>query len=358
VITIVGGGLVGLATARALAGRGHRVTLVDRHAHLGAETSTHNSGVIHAGLYYPPGSLKARLCVDGRERLYEFCRAHRVPHVRCGKLVVARVADLPAMEQLLGTAAANGATLVPVGPAFVHAQEPHVVGDHAWWSPDSGWVDAQALVDALRAAVIAAGGVVLEGRDVVGIDRRPSGGWVVTTSVERLGADTLVNAAGLAADDVSRLAGGAEFAIHPCRGEYATLAPKAAQLVRGLVYPVPGAREHSLGLHLVRTLSGEVLVGPTVRFQEEKDDYETDRLPLDTFLEPARRLVPAITRENLRLGGSGIRAKLHGPDEPFADFLIGRDRQQPSLVHAAGIESPGLTACLAIGEMVADVVAS
>lgn len=355
-IAVVGGGVVGLAAAWALARRGHPVTVLERHARAGSETSTHNSGVIHAGLYYPPGSLKARLCVDGRERLFAFCREHGVPHVRCGKLILAHASDLPAMEQLLTTASSNGATLEAVGRAFVRAREPHAAADHAFWSPDSGWVDAAALVRALCGAVRESGGRVLEGRDVVGIDAAASGTLAIRTPVDRVEADTIVNAAGLWADEVSRLAGGARLVIHPCRGEYARLTQDASDLVSGLIYPVPGAAEHGLGLHLVRTLSGEVLIGPTVRFQADRDDYENGRLPLDAFLEPAQRLVPAITREHLRPGPSGIRPKLHGPDERFADFLIGRDPQQPALVQAAGIESPGLTACLAIGEMVAETV--
>ncbi len=354
VIVVIGAGVVGLACARALATRGRAVCVVERHARVGQESSTHNSGVIHAGLYHPPESLKTRLCHEGRERLYAFCREFDVPHAACGKLIVAARGDEVRLDELCRGALANGARLEAVDAAFVRAREPRVAAARAVWSPDTGWIEAEAYVRRLAAEVQRKGGVVLVGTPVVAIDARP-GGLSVVTERETIEADVVVNAAGLYADAVSRMAGGEPFRIYPCRGEYAELAPRARHLVRGLVYPVPHPSGHGLGVHLTKTGGGAVWIGPTIRYQEDPADYERDRLPLDAFLEPTRVLLPQVTMDDLRLGGSGIRAKLHPPSARFADFLIRRDARVPHLIHAAGIDSPGLTASLAIGEYVASL---
>jgi len=327
------------------------VCVIEPRARAGQETSTHNSGVIHAGLYHPPDSLKTRLCHEGRERLYAFCREFDVPHLHSGKLIVGGAGDEGSLRALHQSAARNGARLEEVSAAFVRGKEPHVAADRALWSPDTGWVDADAYVRRLTAEVERWGGVLLVGTRIREITSR-SGGLAVVTERETIEADVVINAAGLYADGVSQLAGGDPFQIYPCRGEYAELAPRAQSLVRGLVYPVPHASGHGLGVHLTRTASGAVWIGPTIRYQDDPADYERDRLPLDAFLEPTRALLPAVTMADLRLGGSGIRAKLHPPTERFADFLIRRDTRVPGLIHAAGIDSPGLTASLAIGEYV------
>lgn len=356
-VTVIGAGVTGLSCARAIAQRGYSVCVLERHPRPGLETSTHNSGVIHAGIYYPPGALKARLCVEGRHLLYEFCAKHDVPHLRCGKIIVANDHhETPALEALRVRGATNGVEgLELVDPSFVAKREPHVHAVAALFSPESGIVNAEDLVKALHRTGQAEGAIFLPGTRLTGAEQA-SGGVVLRTEREQILTRQVVNAAGLFADDVSRMLGGETFTIYPCRGEYAELTPAKRSLVNSLVYPPPLVSGHGLGVHLVKTTDGAVWLGPTARYQDRKDDYESDRLPVEVFVEPARRLLRGVMAEDLRPSGSGIRPRLHPPDESFADFMIRRDRQNPRVVQAAGIESPGLTACLAVGRLVADLV--
>jgi glycerol-3-phosphate dehydrogenase len=222
-------------------------------------------------------------------------------------------------------------------------------------SPSTGLVAADALVHALLQECRERDVGWLPASKVLGGDR-VDGTLELRTERERIRTRVVVNAAGLYADDVSAAFGGDPFKIYPCRGEYAELTPKWRERINLPVYPLPHLSGHGLGVHVTPTIDGGVLLGPTIRFQSRKDDYEDDRLELEAFLEPARALIPDIGMSDLRLGGSGIRAKFHPPEESFADFHIARDTRVSGLVHAAGIDSPGLTSCLAIGAMVAQLV--
>jgi L-2-hydroxyglutarate oxidase LhgO len=356
-VVVIGGGVTGLAAAAAIAAAGREVCVLERHPRPGMDTSTRNSGVIHAGLYYPPGSLKARLCVEGARALYAFCERHRVPHARCGKLVVAQhEGQVAGLEALKAQGEANGAEgLAIVDGATLRRREPHAAGWAALVSPATGIVEPESLVHTLARLLTESGGYLLTGTRLEGADLTPAG-MLLRTERESIMAAVVVNAAGLFADHVSAMLGGESFRIHPCRGEYAEIAPSRASLVNALIYPLPNASGHGLGVHLTRTTRGTVLVGPTVRHQDSRHDYESNRLAPSAFLEPARRLLPGLGPGDLRLGGSGIRPNLNTAEESFADFLIRRDRRNPRIIHAAGINSPGLTSCLAIGRMVASMI--
>ncbi len=289
--------------------------------------------------------------------MYEFCAAYGVPHVHSGKLIVAHDdGEVHQLEALRQRGLGNGVEgLEIVGRDFIRAREPAVNAVAALWSPESGIVNAEELVKALLRTGVDAGVIFLPATKLVGADSRRDG-VVLTTERESILARVVVNAAGLYADEVSQLLGGEPFTIYPCRGEYAEFVPAKRSLVNALVYPLPHASGHCLGVHLVRTTGGQVWLGPTIRYQERKDDYESDREPLESFAAAVRRLIDGVTIDDLRLSGSGIRAKLQPPSVAFADFMIRRDRNNPAVVQAAGIESPGLTSCLAVGDMVAGLV--
>ncbi len=355
-VAVIGGGVTGLASALAMAKRGASVCVLEKHPRPGLETSTHNSGVIHGGIYYPAGTLKSKLCIEGRPLLYEFCRTHNVAHEKCGKLIIATDdSEIPRLEKLFQTGLANGVDgLTMVDRAFIRKREPNIRAVAAIYSPETGIVEAEALVNALRRAAEAEGVIFLPGTKLVGAGSG-NDGLQLRTERETILAATVVNAAGLYADEVSKMLGGDEFKIYPVRGEYAELIPSKRSLVNALVYPLPHAAGHGLGVHVTRSTGGNIWFGPSVKYQERKDDYESDRLPVEDFAQAAQELLPMVTVADLRLSGSGIRPKLHPASESFADFMIRRDTQNPRVVHAAGIESPGLTSCLAVGERVSQI---
>ena len=355
-LIIVGGGVVGLACARATARAGRTVCLLERHPRFGTETSTHNSGVIHAGIYYPAGSLKGRLCVDGRDALYRFCATHDVPYRRCGKLIVVGPADdATGLDRLLARGRANGVDdLEIVDRDFVRRLEPHVAARSALWSPSTGIVEAEALVRALHRDAADRAVIMLPAMPLVGGDASAAR-LEARTPAETIRARAVVNAAGLHADEVSALLGGRSFRIHPCRGEYAELVGQSRRLVGRPVYPLPAPAGEHLGVHVTPTTWGSVMVGPTAQYQDAKDDHEGDRLSVDAFIAPTRVLLPSVAPGDLRLGSTGIRPKLSPDAAAFSDFLIERDPGQPRLIQVAGIDSPGLTACLSIARLVAEL---
>jgi glycerol-3-phosphate dehydrogenase len=364
-IVIIGGGVVGCAVARAVSQCWTDVFLVEQMPRLGMGASTRNSGVIHSGIYYPPGSLKARLCVAGNRMLYEFCAAHHVPHRNCGKLVVAHDAKQEAeLEHLAENGRANGVEgLRLVDRAAVRAREPHIEAAAALLVPSTGIVSAEDLIKTLARMAADQGASLLTRTRVVRLEPRVDSIAVTLAegdavegaerSEETIETRCVINCAGLYADEVAAMLGNRSYRIYPVRGEYCELVRAKSHLINNLVYPLPHADGLSLGVHLTRTLWDTVLVGPTADYVAEKNDYERNRLPVEEFVRRAKSMLPEIEAADLQLAYSGIRAKLVPPGHAgIADFIITRDVGVPRAIQLIGIESPGLTSSLAIADEV------
>ena len=392
-VCIVGAGLVGLAVARALAARhdGISIVVVDKEDRVAAHQSSHNSGVVHSGLYYRPGSLKARLGVAGRDEMYSFAAEHGVPVDRCGKLVIATdPSEVPALDELERRGRANGLQgLERVGQRGIVEIEPEATGVDALIVPEAGVVDYPAVAQTMAGLLAADGARILTGAPVTSIDHTGSG-VTVGAGEERLQARVLVNCAGLQSDRVAMLAGlEPAVTIVPFRGEYYRLPDERASLVRALVYPVPDPRFPFLGVHFTRRIDGTVEVGPNAVLARGREHYRGAkgdwgdlretlghrgfrrlarrhwRQGLDELMgsrsrrryaRRARRLVPAVTADDLLPGGSGVRAQAVSRDGALVDdFVIERTG---ATVHVLNAPSPGATASLAIGAHVAYMAGS
>ncbi len=351
-MAIVGGGVVGLSCAYSLADKGESVALLETHERLGEETSTHNSGVIHAGIYYAKDSLKALLCVAGRRKLTTRLRDWKIPHRIGGKLIVAaNQTEIPELERLLKCGLDNDVEeLRLIDASEARKIEPNIKAVAALFSPVTGVMDTGAYIRALEARAIEKGAMISARSQVTGIDIETDS-IVLHTQRGDIRARKAVNAAGLWADEVAAMCGFTGHKIYPCRGEYASVIARKAHLANNLVYPVPAL--YSLGVHLTKTVDNELWLGPTAQFIEDKRNYETGRRPPEDFFEEAHKLCPSLTVGDLRMGPSGIRPKRVGPGQATADFLITPQPDDPRVIHLIGIESPGLTASIAIGEMVA-----
>ncbi len=386
-VAIVGGGIVGAATGMALARRGGvRVVILEAEPTLAAHQTGHNSGVIHSGLYYKPGSLKARNSVEGRDALYRFCDEHAVPHERCGKIVVAvDPSELPALEELERRGRANGLEgLRRLRGEELKDHEPAVAGIAGLLVPDTGIVDYSAVTSAYAGIVTAGGGEVRTGTRVLRVLRRTDA-LVLETTGGAVEARTLINCAGLQSDRVARLCGvDPGVTIVPFRGEYYEVVPERRSLVRNLIYPVPDPRFPFLGVHFTRMIGGGVEAGPNAVLAFRREGYtRTSFSARDTaamfawpgfwlmaakywpmalgewhrsfssraFVNALRRLVPDLRAADVRRAGAGVRAQaLDRQGRLVDDFrIVEADR----MVHVLNAPSPAATASIAIGEAIA-----
>jgi L-2-hydroxyglutarate oxidase LhgO len=354
---VVGAGVVGLAVARALALQEREVLVLEAANAIGTGTSSRNSEVIHAGIYYAPGSLKASLCVQGRVLLYDYCVERGIDHRRCGKLLVAtEPAQVAQLQGIDAQARRNGVSdLLLLSADEARQLEPQLGCEGALLSPSTGIVDSHGLMLALLGDLENAGGVLalsspLE-RAIVG----PSGIELFAADGTQLLAKTVVNAAGLQAPALAAQFCGLDQRFVPqafyAKGNYFTLATRAP--FSHLIYPVPQAA--GLGVHLTLDLGGQARFGPDVQWVDNPDDLRVDPARGDGFYAEVRKYWPGLPDGALLPGYAGIRPKISGPGEPGRDFMIQgpRDHGVPGLVNLFGIESPGLTSCLAIGGMIA-----
>ncbi len=368
--TIIGAGVVGLAVAAELSGTYPGVLLVDRNPSFGQETSSRNSEVIHAGIYYARGSLKAALCVAGRRLLYAYCQAHGIPHHRCGKLIVATdAAQEGVLASIRQQALENGVDdLEMVGTRQIKAMEPNVKACAALFSPSTGIVHSHRLMRSFLARAKKQGAHFVPHTTVQRVERQADGRYHVHVSYPDGATDVftsrwIVNCAGLASDHMAASVGididGCGYRLHYWKGDYFSLDVPPGYL-RRLVYPVPQVNHVGLGIHATIDLAGRVKLGPNATYLPGRQiDYTVDAAARPSFYQAAVRYLPDITEAQLNPEMAGIRPKLQRPGDPARDFVIAEESSKgfPGMVNLIGIESPGLTASLAIARKVAELLA-
>jgi L-2-hydroxyglutarate oxidase LhgO len=360
--TVIGAGAAGLAIARALSQRNHAdndVLVVEQERSFGTGISSRSSEVIHSGLYYPTGSLKHRLCFAGRRALYQYCAAKSIPHHKCGKLVVAADrSEEPELDALFEKGRRNGIENVECltqGQAL--ALEPDVSASAALFLAETGIFDTHSFMQSLESDITRENGTVSYDSEVAAIDHQDNGYRIRLRSGEQFTSAHVINAAGLGAPGIARLLGIEPPLMHPCKGSYFSYA--GAHRVKHLVYPIPEKGLAGLGVHATIDLAGRLRFGPDVEYVTATDDFTVDERKWSAFRNAAQRLFPGIDRNKLLPDQAGIRPKLQGPDDAVvSDFYIREETDQgvPGFVNLLGIESPGLTASLAIGEHVATTI--
>lgn len=399
-LTVIGGGIVGLSTAMQLGEKYPRLKLLllEKEKELARHQTGHNSGVIHSGIYYKPGSIKAQTCVTGRKALIDFCDREGIPYDLCGKVIVAtEEEELPRLEELRRRGAANGVQgLEMIGPERLKEIEPHANGIKALYAPSTGIIDFTKVARAYAARIRQMGGEIRTGQEVRGIVAA-DGGLVVTTAADEFRSKFLINCAGLFSDRVARMMSGpprtatdaeAELRIIPFRGEYYMIVPQRRSLVRGLIYPVPDPQFPFLGVHFTRTIHGEVEAGPNAVLALAREGYrKTDvnlsqaweifsfkgfwsmagkywqtglgevhrSLSKPAFVKALQRLLPDVRPEDLVPGGAGVRAQaVSSTGALLDDFVI---KQAANAIHVLNAPSPGATSSLAIGDKIVEMAA-
>ena len=359
-VAIIGAGVIGLATAREIAQGKKEVFVFEKNRTFGLETSSRNSEVVHAGIYYPEDSLKARLCLEGKNLLYKLCRKHNIAHKKCGKIIVAAdESEVTWLEELCEQGRKNGvADLVLLSRTEVKKLEPNIEARAGLLSPSSGIFDSHNLLKFLYTQGRDRGTEFVFGTEAIGIERTGAKYKVQIRDRDGISdvvAHVILNCAGLNSDQIAQLAGidiaRAGYRLHYCKGEYFSLDSKYRNLTSRLIYPAPEQAGH--GIHWRQALDGRVLLGPSAHYVEEID-YLIDGTHRQYFYDSVKRFLPSLELEDLAPESAGIRPKLQGPGEDFRDFVIAHEEKTgfPGLINLIGIESPGLTAALAVARYV------
>lgn len=366
-VTIIGAGVIGLAIAENLSSELSEIFLLEKHPGFGQETSSRNSEVIHAGIYYPQGSLKAKLCVEGKEILYEYCRKYEIGHRKCGKLIVATTPEeISVIEGIKLNAEKNGVNdLVILDREHIKELEPDIFAVKAIFSPSTGIIDSHGLMKRFEINTINNGGQVAYGNKVTGIRKLEEGYQVTTVGPDNYTFDfttkILINSAGLSSDIVSCMAGITDdnLKINFCKGEYFRLNPPKNRLINRLIYPVPHKNLEGIGIHVTVDMAGGVKLGPDVTWLSSNIyDYKVTSSKQEAFFRSASKFLPFLEFKDLSPDMAGIRPKIQRPGEEIRDFYINEESRKgfPGFINLIGIESPGLTSSLSIAKYVRNLI--
>ena len=366
-ITIIGAGVIGLAIAEEISKGNKNVFLLEKHHTFGQETSSRNSEVIHAGIYYTKNSLKSKLCLEGKRLLYEYCKKYDVPYKNCGKLIVATSEEeISIIEGIRQTAIQNGVDdLQVLGWEQISELEPNIFAVKALFSPSTGIIDSHSLMKQYETNAINNGCQIVYGSEVTGIERI-KGGYRVSL----LDSDNkdysftswiIINSAGLTSDKISGMVGIEDdnLKILFCKGEYFKLNPPKNKLINRLIYPVPHQNMEGIGIHVTIDMGGGVKLGPDVKYLESNIyDYKVTASKQDAFFNSARKFLPFLEFDDLAPEMAGIRPKIQKPGEPLRDFYIAEESEKgcKGFINLIGMESPGLTSSIAIAKYVKGLI--
>ena len=368
-ILVIGAGVVGLAIAAELSKRFDEESLVllERHSKFGQETSSRNSEVIHAGIYYPTGSLKAKLCVEGNQRLYQFCQKWEIPHQRIGKLIIARDEnEIPLLDSILTQGERNGvADLELLDKDQVKKLEPNIRAAAGILSPSTGIIDSHKLMLRLEWLALEQGAIIAYNHEVIGIDSKNDGYCVTYRNpagqLESIHCRWLINCAGLNSDEIFSYLGNSiediGYRIYPCKGEYFSVSNSVSALVSRLIYPPPLKELKGLGIHATKSLDGRLRFGPNAIYVD-KLDYDVDENHAHEFYKAVNTYMPFLKSTDLHPDMAGIRPKIQAPGDPFRDFIVRHEVERgfKGLINLIGIESPGLTSSLTLAEVVSTFI--